>query len=211
MGTGSSSSDQPAVPWTLASVAPGESGTVVFSAVSTATDVILFSKDVPHVQHITTHYNLGPKCDHGGQKWHNISTYGSNSFMCAFEGTPAGPGGTPPAVPTRYSKVHSITMQTFRCPHPPDEFRSSHAGRRITLSVNGQLVPTEVNYELPPTPEATAVVAAVDKKPYFLCSCMTMWYRTEFLLEWLRYHKLAHGVEKVFMCVVPPLSLAVQQ
>jgi hypothetical protein len=197
----------PTVPWALASVAPGESGAVMFASISTAADVILFGKEVPHMQHITDHYNLGPDCDHGGQKWSNISNYTTHTFLCAFEGAPAGPEGVPHAVPTRYSTVHSITMQTYRCYHPLEELRAEHTGRRVTLLIDGKLLPTEATYELPlPTPaaEATAVApaGATAAKPYFLCSCMTMWYRTEFLLEWLRYHKLAHGVEKLFMYVM---------
>eukprot|EP00039_Didymoeca_costata_P009738 m.129830 g.129830 ORF g.129830 m.129830 type:complete len:690 (-) comp14586_c0_seq1:558-2627(-) len=39
----------------------------------------------------------------------------------------------------------------------------------------------------------------IPDKPFYYCACLTMWYRSEFLLEWARFHKLVHGLAKIFI------------
>eukprot|EP00035_Acanthoeca_spectabilis_P032088 m.17128 g.17128 ORF g.17128 m.17128 type:complete len:659 (+) comp5142_c0_seq1:186-2162(+) len=178
--------------------AHNDGDSLVFDVVPTATDIIVFAKGVKAFPHITVHMNYGPECTHGGQKWKNLSNFGSSTVVCLFQG---GSNNGQQVLPFR-SHVHSITMQIYRCEHPPGDLQATYSGAPLTLEVNGIALPTSVTYapfRHSDGPGSSALISAAPSKPYYLCSCMTMWYRTEFLLEWLRYHGLAHGVEKLFL------------
>ena len=167
---------------------------LVFETESTTEDVILWGKDIPKLDYITVHVNEGPRCVHGGQRWKNISNYTGNVHLCVF-----GTGGDKVA-----TAVHSLTQQTFRCAHPPADVRGGLVGQPVTLQAGEFVMPSIVKYKLPPplpqAPMPGAVgVGATGKKKYHLCSCMTMWHRSEFILEWLHYHSFVHGLEKMFI------------
>eukprot|EP00040_Diaphanoeca_grandis_P042849 m.266172 g.266172 ORF g.266172 m.266172 type:complete len:658 (+) comp65721_c0_seq1:243-2216(+) len=161
---------------------------LIFTGTVTTEDIILHGKDVPEATYITTHVNYGPQCSHGGQYWINMSVSKFNGqFECVF--------GLNPVL--YRTKVHSITQQTFRCAHPPAHIREDLIGVPLSLEVTHSfIVPSVVKYEGMPRPN---ILQGNRKKPYFMCSCMIMWNRTEFLLEWLRYHALMHGLGKMFL------------
>ena len=87
------------------------------------------------------------------------------------------------------TRVLTITYQVATCEHPPVELRAQLYGRPITLAANHTLMKSKAVYT---RPEPVAI-------KHTFCACLLMWYRAEFLLEWLWYHTVVHGLGKVFL------------
>ena len=88
------------------------------------------------------------------------------------------------------TRVLTITYQTLTCEHPPEAMRASLYGKQITVAANHTLMKSTALY----TP-----VKPPQKKKKTYCACLLMWYRAEFLLEWIWYHHAVHGLEKIFI------------
>jgi hypothetical protein len=186
---------------------------LIFDAVSIADRVMLFGKSLHYkLDYLTTHYDEGPKCTHGGQKWKNITQNDTPlSFKCVY-------GPVDDEVKQVVTKTRSVTQQVVGCFHPPADKVADLVGKPVRLAIaqllgnqtRESIVPSTAMYTglaLPSEAENTTNAAeempdqpATNRaKPYFLCACLTMWYRSEFLLEWARYHNLVHGLEKIFV------------
>lgn len=164
----------------------------VFEIESTNTDIILYYKH-GSTDSIKVHFDAEPRCPHSGQKWTNISTF-PDKFRCAY-------GRNEPLLQTR---VRSVTQQVARCDHPPPDMRGKFVGLPVTLEIDGVALSSTVEYQLPsqnydPRNEKLLPGSNVTHKRRYLCACMTLWYRAEFLLEWVRYHSVIHGFEKLFV------------
>jgi hypothetical protein len=168
---------------------------LIYEAVHLHDRVMLFGKSLhKKLNYLTTHFSDGARCTHGGQKWKNITVAKEETgfeFACIF-----GPEKNNAAYRTR---VKTVTEQVIGCEHPAKEVQEEMIGHNIRFKITYQgvisYVPSNAVYEgqpPPPPPPPT-------KKPYYFCACITMWYRSEFLLEWARYHQLVHGFEKIFV------------
>ena len=109
------------------------------------------------------------------------------TYTCVF-GTPSDKG----EVTSVATNALSVAYQTVTCAHPPDQDR--WFGQPVTLTVNGDVLASNATYGPP-----VAVAHASSQPRWALCACVLMWYRSEFLLEWLLYHTAVHGLEKTFV------------
>lgn len=73
------------------------------------------------------------------------------------------------------------------------------AGRRVTLVANGRMVLSDAEYR--PAPTGFASSAELRRLPakHTLCSCLLMWNRARFVMEWMRFHTQHHGLGKTFI------------
>ena len=173
----------------------------IFKAESLPNKVMLFGHHLHYkLNFITTHFGQkDQRCTHGGQKWKNISTAKKETgfeFACVFG----------PDADSFETETLSVTEQVVGCKHPATkELRTKALGHSIRFKVTygfssrsiatPSYVPSTAVYTGQPAPSPPPP----KKKKYYFCACITMWYRSEFLLEWARYHQLVHGFEKIFV------------
>lgn len=165
---------------------PGDDS-LIFESVSESDAVVLFGKGCPTIDYIQTHLSHAPRCIANGQKWRNLSTVAKETFKCVFNA-----GNLVPLVRTA---ALSVTQQVYRCEHPPATLRTRLAGSAVTFEVHGFQMHSTAVYTLPPVQNKPSSRG----KPHFLCGCTLMWHRSEFLLEWTRWHFAVHGMSKLFL------------
>lgn len=86
----------------------------------------------------------------------------------------------------------AVSLQIIVCKHPPAQLRAGLLGKTVTLVIDSKVMNSTATYQPVPKP-----VPAAERKTY--CACLLLWYRAEFLLEWLWYHTSVHGLQKVFI------------
>jgi hypothetical protein len=92
-------------------------------------------------------------------------------------------------------KAISVTFQIVTCNHPPAEIAAKLYGCPITIQVD-QDAKTEY---MPSKALYREIVKMPEKPKYRYCACLLVWYRAEFLHEWLWYHTKAHGLQKTWI------------
>lgn len=158
---------------------------VVLSALSRPADVVVFGKDIHSTRFTTSWTDVPMKKPPHTFHDHRLSAFVASGrapqYQCAF-GADMG------------TKVNATTVnyQIVTCPHPPEPARDGLYGQPVTLVIGGEggkYMNSTAVYERP-----------VEARPkYNYCACLLMWYRAEFLLEWLLYHSVVHGLQKVFI------------
>eukprot|EP00039_Didymoeca_costata_P012597 m.182388 g.182388 ORF g.182388 m.182388 type:complete len:628 (+) comp15525_c0_seq1:374-2257(+) len=170
-------------------------GGYVFASLSRPDDVVVFTNGLPHANFykVFTDLDVGDvkKTLQGGRFKAVPFSENNYSFRCAF--------GLPSAVKSDVLNHESVVVtpaisfgyQVALCAHPPQHRRKELIGKYMTLVIDGKISRTNARY-LP-------VVEPAKPHKHFFCACLLMWYRAEFLLEWLWYHTVVHGLEKVFV------------
>lgn len=162
---------------------------------------MLFGKNLhPNLNYLTTHYTDGPKCTHGGQKWKNLSLPQEFAFRCVYGASKV------QKKDLVYTAVKSVTQQVVGCEHPPKSEQQALIGLPVRFEVDYHKASPSVKARGPIIVHSTALYTGPvkprppeAKKEHFMCACLTLWYRSEFLLEWVRHHQLLHGLKKVFI------------
>jgi hypothetical protein len=173
---------------------------IVFASISRPEYVAMFAKDVPGTKFSTAMTDVPLNSPPPKYHNHSLSEYQAAGkaklYQCHFggEGLPGNPA------PTELCKAASavtagqtVTYQVITCAHPPEEARAALVGCPVTIRVNGNDMNSTAVYV-----EAAALPEHGQAKHHY-CACLLMWYRTEFLLEWVWYHTVVHGLEKVFI------------
>ncbi|CAM6063864.1 unnamed protein product [Sphagnum tenellum] len=105
--------------------------------------------------------------------------------------------------------VIAAAQEVFRCKHPPGSIASYVSGKKISLKVRGQIIPSLAFYHAPKSSQMPAAATAAAKQPlpssstqlekqYKICSCTMIQNGAKFLREWVLYHSHL-GVEKFFL------------
>lgn len=171
---------------------------LVFYAYSTPFDIVVFAKNIHRVG-FAANINVGPRCP--SRQWKNISHSKDSDYTCLF--TP-----TTNNVNIIITPISSITHQIFRCPHPHHHDIPNLIGAQITIRAHGHITPSTASYSGIPyeaRPIANPALPTPLQPPFHtpptfqLCACLIMWYRAEFLLEWIYYHTKLHNLQKIFI------------
>eukprot|EP00050_Salpingoeca_kvevrii_P009092 m.307070 g.307070 ORF g.307070 m.307070 type:complete len:701 (+) comp19691_c0_seq1:125-2227(+) len=166
-------------------------GFEIFASLSTHEDVAVFGRNIPLGRHpANTLATSATLCTVGGKIPHQqvpLEEF-TQPILCLFDGR------------IRTALRH-VVVQIVRCEHPPEELREELYGRPVTLLFRGDYSAnsTAIYERPPPPPPPKSPGEPRQSKPYRLCACLQLWYRAEFLLEWLEYNMAINGVERVFV------------
>ncbi len=102
--------------------------------------------------------------------------------------------------------VIAAAQEVFRCKHPPGSIASYVSGKKISLKVRGQIIPSLAFYHAPKSSQMPAAATGDPlpssstqlEKQYKICSCTMIQNGAKFLREWVLYHSHL-GVEKFFL------------
>eukprot|EP00051_Salpingoeca_urceolata_P032032 m.1213 g.1213 ORF g.1213 m.1213 type:complete len:709 (-) comp470_c0_seq2:68-2194(-) len=170
----------------LGVLVPPASGGVgqVFETWTTEEDVVLFGKDLPlRPRSARTLLTSSPACQQGGKvpRQQKMMSDSPRLYQCVYDGRVV-------------VNATDVVIQTVRCPHPPRELREELYGKPVTFKGGSLVSSTLASYRRPPPPRPHNT-----SKPFFLCSCLQLWNRAEFLYEWLEVFTHLHGVQRVFV------------
>jgi hypothetical protein len=91
--------------------------------------------------------------------------------------------------------VISVAYQIVSCKHPPADIAATLYGCPVTVQVDynrqTERMSSQALYR--------EIVEVPAKPKYRYCACLLVWYRAEFLHEWLWYHTKAHGLQKTWV------------
>lgn len=86
--------------------------------------------------------------------------------------------------------VTEQAYEIFRCGHPPKAMISMFTNKRISLRLDGRMLPSVAYYSPPPKQLAIPL-----QKPRHICACTMIYNGAKFLREWVFYHSHL-GVER---------------
>eukprot|EP00039_Didymoeca_costata_P004212 m.71977 g.71977 ORF g.71977 m.71977 type:complete len:590 (+) comp12293_c1_seq1:178-1947(+) len=161
---------------------------IVFESFSRNSSVALFGKDIYSTRFSTSWtdvpLNKPPSSFHNYSLSEYVAVGKTPNYECVFGmDTVSKLGGI-------RTQAITVTYQIVTCPHPPSELRPSLIGKPVSICVGNKTIMN-----------STAVYKAIapSQRKYKYCACLLMWYRSEFLLEWLWYHTVVHGLQKVYI------------
>lgn len=155
----------------------------------------VFGKDIPGLKFSTSFTDI--PLNKPAARFHNysLSEYHAAGKVQLYECTFGATGDSTldgSCTAARIStNAQTASQQAMTCAHPAKNVQAEYFACPITISVDGNPMATLAKYQEP--------IAIPETPKYNMCSCLLMWFRTEFLLEWVWYHTVAHGLEKVFV------------
>jgi hypothetical protein len=150
--------------------------------------VLVFAKQFLYQQEFQGYHSLATQLQHGSCSASELLDLANSSqvnkfkLKCQYH--------SHSTLVAALEPIH-VTQQIVTCPLP-----SSHQhGLTVSLANQEQRVLPAL-----PLPTANNAVVLHSRTPqYKLCACLMLWYRAEFLHEWLRFYSAIHGVGKTFI------------